>query len=68
MRLNGIYKAQYNIYDISDLGTYVFEIISERKVDGYYLANLVGTTHVIHFYPTDWTNIAELSSLEKELL
>lgn len=68
MKVGGIYKAQYSVYDLHDLGTYTFEIISERQVDGYYLANLVGTNHVIHFYPPDWSEVAELSSLEKELL
>lgn len=72
-KLNGIYRARYNIYDLTDIGIYVFEIISESNVlyprsDIYYKARLVGTNHNVHFYPSDWSEIEELSSLEKELL
>jgi hypothetical protein len=73
LKLNTIYKARYHVYDITDIGVYLLEIISESnllypRAGVYYEAKLVGAGHVVHFYPDDWSEIEEISSLEKELL
>jgi hypothetical protein len=73
MKINKVYRVQYNVYDIYDIGEYLLEIISEGKVNYpninmYYKAKFVGTNYIVHFYPNEWSKVQELSSLEQELL
>jgi hypothetical protein len=73
IKVNEVYKVRYNIYDITDSNTYIIKILSDKKIDYpminiYHEAVVLGVNHAIHFYPNDWSDIQELSSLERELL
>lgn len=73
MKVGGVYKAQYNVYDVADINAYLLVIKSESKtdypnLDSYYEAEMLDTGYKFHFYPRDWSIVHELSSLELELL
>jgi hypothetical protein len=73
MKVGRVYKAQYNVYDITDINAYLVVIKSESKTDypnlgHYYEAEMLETGYKVHFYPRDWSVVQELSSLELELL
>ena len=73
MKVGRVYKAQYNVYDITDINAYLVVIKSESKADHpnlgyYYEAEMLDTGYKFHFYPKDWSVVHELSSLELELL
>jgi len=70
MKIGKVYKLQYNIYDITDIGVYIVKVVSqdETLVGTHYVVDLIGTKYTFHIYPRDWSFIQELSSLEMELL
>ena len=76
MELGKFYKIKDSVYDPWDKeDTYVIRITSKNKCMGdndvFYHATVLGRDGVnyhIHFYPSDWAYIIELSSLEIELL
>lgn len=73
IEVNKVYKAQYNTYDIYDIGVYVFRILSGPHIGSpetspYYIAEYVDINIRIHLYPNHWGCLQKLSSLEEELL
>lgn len=69
MKIGGVYRIKYNVYDIYDTDSYVIKVLSKKStVDNYYEAIVLDTGYKIHFYPKDWSIVHELSSLEIELL
>jgi hypothetical protein len=68
MKIGNAYKIQYNVYDITDINSYIVIIKSESKADHpnlgyYYEAEIVDSGYKFHFYPKDWSVVSRLSSL-----
>lgn len=74
LEVNKLYKIKHSLYDPWDDETYIIKIIEEARSFGQDLCypaivlfnGISG--RVVYIYPSDWSIIAELSSLEQELL
>lgn len=74
LEVNKLYKIKHSLYDPWDDETYIIKIIEEARSFGqdvYYPAIVLSDglgSRTVYIYPSDWSIITELSSLEQELL
>jgi len=74
LQVNRVYKIKHSLYDPWNEDTYIVRIVAEARASGediYYPAVIVSNNEdgrTVYLYPSDWSVIDELSSLELELL